>query len=93
MFEQLLRSWDGEHAVIRHDASSGAWIFVCVHSTVLGPAGGGTRMRVYPTPADGLADASQTQFAAGESRDRATEPAHPASAGASATAAGHEVER
>ena len=57
MFEQLLRSWDGEHAVVRHDASSGAWIFVCVHSTVLGPAGGGTRMRVYPTPADGLADA------------------------------------
>ncbi len=57
MFEQLLRDWDGEHAVIRHDAESGAWIFVCVHSTALGPAGGGTRMRVYPTPADGLADA------------------------------------
>jgi leucine dehydrogenase len=32
-------------------------MFVCVHSTVLGPAGGGTRMRVYPAPADGLADA------------------------------------
>src|SRR3977135_3900626 len=32
-------------------------IFVCVHSTVLGPAGGGTRMRVYEQPADGLADA------------------------------------
>lgn len=32
-------------------------MFVCVHSTVLGPAGGGTRMRVYPSPADGLADA------------------------------------
>ena len=31
-------------------------MFVCVHSTVLGPAGGGTRMRVYPAPADGLAD-------------------------------------
>jgi glutamate dehydrogenase/leucine dehydrogenase len=56
-FEGLLASWDGEHAVIRHDADSGAWLFVCVHSTVLGPAGGGTRMRVYATPADGLADA------------------------------------
>ncbi|MDE3025322.1 MAG: hypothetical protein KGI93_07100, partial [Acidobacteriota bacterium] len=57
MFEELLRGWDGEHAVIRHDAASGAWMFVCLHSTALGPAGGGTRMRVYPTPADGLADA------------------------------------
>jgi leucine dehydrogenase len=55
--ERLLREWDGEHAVVRHDADSGAWMFVCIHSTVLGPAGGGTRMRVYPTPADGLADA------------------------------------
>lgn len=56
-FEGLLASWDGEHAVVRHDAESGVWMFVCVHSTALGPAGGGTRMRVYPTPADGLADA------------------------------------
>jgi glutamate dehydrogenase/leucine dehydrogenase len=56
-FESLLAGWDGEEAVVRHDAESGAWIFVCVHSTVLGPAGGGTRMRVYPAPADGLADA------------------------------------
>lgn len=57
VFEELLRGWDGEEAVIRHDAESGAWMFVCVHSTALGPAGGGTRLRVYETPADGLADA------------------------------------
>jgi leucine dehydrogenase len=57
VFEDLLRSWDGEETVIRFDEPSGAWIFVCVHSTVLGPAGGGTRMRVYEQPADGLADA------------------------------------
>ncbi len=56
-FEGLLARWDGEHAVVRYDGESGAWMFVCVHSTVLGPAGGGTRMRVYPSPADGLADA------------------------------------
>jgi len=56
-FEHLLANWDGEHAVVRHDTESGAWMFVCVHSTVLGPAAGGTRLRVYPTPADGLADA------------------------------------
>jgi glutamate dehydrogenase/leucine dehydrogenase len=56
-FEGLLADWDGEHAVVRFDPESGAWIFVCVHSTARGPAGGGTRLRVYPTPADGLADA------------------------------------
>ena len=57
MFEELLRSWDGEEAVVRFDSESGAWMFVCVHSTARGPACGGTRLRVYPTPADGLADA------------------------------------
>jgi leucine dehydrogenase len=57
MFEELLQGWDGEEAVIRFDRESGAWMFLCIHSTVLGPAAGGTRMRVYPTPADGLADA------------------------------------
>jgi leucine dehydrogenase len=57
MFEDLLQAWDGEEAVIRFDAESGAWMFVCIHSTALGPGGGGTRLRVYPTPADGLADA------------------------------------
>ena len=55
-FESLLASWDGEHAVVRRDEESGAWMFVCVHSTVLGPAGGGTRLRVYGAPAEGLAD-------------------------------------
>jgi len=53
----MLRAWDGEEAVIHFDRGSGAWMFVCVHSTALGPAGGGTRMRVYDQPADGLADA------------------------------------
>jgi len=57
VFEDLLEGWDGEEAVIRYDADSGAWMFVCIHSTALGPGGGGTRLRVYPTAADGLADA------------------------------------
>jgi leucine dehydrogenase len=63
MFEDLLAGWDGEFAAVRHDAESGAWMFVCVHSTALGPAGGGTRMRVYDRPADGLADAMQLSAA------------------------------
>jgi leucine dehydrogenase len=56
VFEELLRAWDGEEVVVRHDAASGAWILLCVHSTVLGPAAGGTRLNVYGSPADGLRD-------------------------------------
>jgi leucine dehydrogenase len=62
-FESLLAGWDGEHAVVRFEPDSGAWLFVCVHSTARGPAGGGTRMRVYPAPADGLADAMRLSAA------------------------------
>jgi leucine dehydrogenase len=55
--EELLRSWDGEEVVVRFDRPTGSWMFVCVHSTARGPAGGGTRMKVYDEPADALADA------------------------------------
>jgi len=57
MLEELLRSWDGEEVVVRFDRPTGTWIFVCIHSTSRGPAGGGTRMKVYAEPADALADA------------------------------------
>jgi leucine dehydrogenase len=57
VIETLIRDWPGEAVVAHFDAPSGTWIFIAMHSTVLGPAGGGTRMKVYPTPADGLADA------------------------------------
>jgi leucine dehydrogenase len=56
-FEELLEIWDGETAVIRRDRETGGWIFICLHSTRRGPAGGGTRMKVYGSPADGLEDA------------------------------------
>jgi leucine dehydrogenase len=62
-FENLLEDWDGETAVIRRDPESGAWIFVCLHSTRLGPAGGGTRMKVYATPAEALEDAMRLSAA------------------------------
>jgi leucine dehydrogenase len=62
-FEELLETWDGETAVIHRDRESGAWMFVCVHSTRLGPAGGGTRMNVYGTPAEGLQDAMRLSAA------------------------------
>lgn len=56
-YEALLESWDGETALIHSDRETGAWIFICLHSTRLGPAGGGTRMKVYESPAEGLRDA------------------------------------
>ncbi len=55
--ESLLSGWDGETVIVRHDKPTGAWIFIAVHSTRLGLAGGGTRMKTYPNPAEGLNDA------------------------------------
>jgi len=55
--ESLLSDWDGEAVIVRHDKPTGAWIFIAVHSTRLGLAGGGTRMKTYPNPAEALNDA------------------------------------
>ncbi|UCF19221.1 MAG: hypothetical protein JSU87_15040 [Gemmatimonadota bacterium] len=55
--EDLLRSWDGEHVVVRYDQAAKAWIFIAIHSTRLGNASGGTRMKIYEAPRDGLQDA------------------------------------
>ena len=66
MFEDLLRRWDGEHVVVRHDEATGAWMFVCVHSTQLGPAMGGTRLKTYDEPRDALEDG--LRLAAGMTR-------------------------
>ena len=57
MLEELIRSWDGQEVVVGFDKPSGTWMFVCIHSTRLGPAGGGTRMKSYAQPSDGLRDA------------------------------------
>ena len=66
MFEELLRRWDGEHAVVSYDEPSGTWMLVCIHSTKLGPAMGGTRMQVYAEPAAALEDG--LRLAAGMTR-------------------------
>jgi leucine dehydrogenase len=63
VLEDILRTWNGEETIVRFDAASGAWMFICVHSTVLGPAAGGTRMKVYAEPADALLDASRLSAA------------------------------
>ena len=53
---ELLESWDGESVSIHRDRETGTWMFICVHSTALGTAAGGTRMKHYPTPDDALRD-------------------------------------
>jgi leucine dehydrogenase len=63
VLEQLIGSWDGEEVVVRFDRPTGVWMFVCIHSTQRGPAGGGTRMKAYPEPADALADAMRLSAA------------------------------
>jgi len=54
--EDLLATWDGESVSIHRDRETGTWMFICVHSTRLGPAAGGTRMKHYPRLEDALAD-------------------------------------
>jgi len=48
MADALLEGWDGESLVVRRDEATGAWIVIAIHSTRLGPAAGGTRMKPYP---------------------------------------------
>lgn len=57
MVESLLKEWDGETVIVRHDRPTGAWIIIAVHSTLLGPAVGGTRMKPYPEVQAALQDA------------------------------------
>ena len=50
--------FDGHEIVVFHaDPASGLSAIVAIHSTVLGPAFGGLRMRAYASDADALDDA------------------------------------
>ena len=53
----LIASWKGLAVVTRHDRLTGSWIFICLHDNTLGASTGGSRMKVYPSPGDGLLDA------------------------------------
>jgi leucine dehydrogenase len=61
--ESVVAAWDGEQVLVRFDAPTGAWMFVCIHSRRLGPAAGGTRMKVYGSTEEALRDG--TRLAAG----------------------------
>ncbi len=54
---ELIERWDGKAVLSRYDRESDAWIFIAIHSDFLGILVGGSRMRVYPSPQDGLKDA------------------------------------
>jgi valine dehydrogenase (NAD+) len=51
------RAAEHEQVVVAHDRASGLRAIVAIHSTVLGPALGGTRMYPYPDLSAALADA------------------------------------
>src|SRR5207245_8139896 len=54
--EDLLAAWDGESVSIHRDRATDTWMFICVHSSRLGSAAGGTRMKHYARPTDALRD-------------------------------------
>jgi leucine dehydrogenase len=55
--QELLRAWDGEFVAMRHDAPTGATIWIAVHRSRPTGAVGGTRLRHYETPQAALRDA------------------------------------
>lgn len=54
---ELVEAWDGVGVVVRHDESTGSWIFIALHDDTLGPPVGGCRMKQYERPEQGLRDA------------------------------------
>lgn len=57
MLEALLSNWDGESVVVHKDKPTGAMIVIAVHSSLLGPATGGTRMKGYGCLEEAFVDA------------------------------------
>jgi leucine dehydrogenase len=55
-YEELLRDWDGELVASRFDLQTGAFLYICVHSTLRGPAAGGIRLKSYGSPLEALRD-------------------------------------
>ena len=55
--ERMIEGWDGLAVVSRHHRPTNAWIFIALHDDALGGPTGGTRIKVYDTPSDGLRDA------------------------------------
>ncbi|MDH3690096.1 MAG: hypothetical protein OEU36_11530 [Gammaproteobacteria bacterium] len=56
-FRQIIDDAKPRHAVTHLDRRTGSWIFIVVDDDTLGPAAGGTRMKEYEAPQEGLIDA------------------------------------
>src|SRR4051812_29089073 len=56
-------AWDGEEERLERDEETGAWIAIAIHSTPLGPAVGGTRMKSYASADEAAADARRLSAA------------------------------
>jgi leucine dehydrogenase len=54
--QALMERWDGLAVVHRYDQPTHTWVFICMHDNTLGPCTGGTRMKVYSKPGEGLLD-------------------------------------
>ena len=52
--EDLIREWDGEMVLTHFDRPTGTWMFIAIHSTTLGIAAGGTRLKSYSHPREAL---------------------------------------
>lgn len=57
VIDSKLKTWDGETVITHFDRPSGATIIIALHSSRLGPATGGTRMKNYPDFESALNDA------------------------------------
>lgn len=55
--QALMERWDGLSVVCRFDHPTQTWVFICMHDNTLGPCMGGTRIKVYSKPGEGLLDA------------------------------------
>src|SRR5438874_2954096 len=54
---EMAREMGHEEVILVQDAAAGLRAFIALHDTTLGPAIGGTRMRVYPDADEALLDA------------------------------------
>jgi len=55
--QSLIEAWEGFAVVSQFDHPTGTWIFIALHDHTLGRPTGGTRLRTYGSPAEGLHDA------------------------------------
>jgi leucine dehydrogenase len=53
----MIEEWNGIGLVATYDRPTAAWIFIALHDDTMGVPLGGTRLKVYPAPTDGLRDA------------------------------------